>query len=441
MTLYLTLTTQPVSSLFLYRQMSPAPLNATETLLIDTLSFPIMLGLASKVMESRQPVLSSFLSSDDAVYGWLKQQDDKAVKGADAPTMSILLQPIFANIMEPDADIAGIMLMSVPWASLYLNQPPVKSLTPGMHVVMTDSCSKTQYTYQSLLDDKQGKVEFILQGLGDLHNPNYTDQRVSTTLTADHESMFSVQEGSGGAVKDDAMAEIVYSCEYKIDIYPSETFEQEFQSTTAIEGSANAGTTPAAIDTTEAANQVKKNATVATAIVVIIFLVTGIVFLLYDYVVQLRQEKVMKTATKTQAIVSSLFPKSVQDRMMKQVEEELADEAKLAKAAKSRNKESAALGADSDTAGPSSGNGSAGSGEANKGRTKDKLNNFLSDSSQQAPMTSVIQHKSKPIADLFVSLSATPPISLSPFSNLIMTHICTLVFFLYSPRPPLSSPI
>jgi hypothetical protein len=408
--------------------MSPAPLNATETLLVDTLSFPVMIGLTSKAMESRQPVLSSFLLSDDAVYEWLKQQDDKAVKAADdtalaelAPAMSILLQPIFANLVEPDADIVGIMLMSVPWSSLYLNQPPVNSLTPGMQVVMTDSCSKTQYTYQSVLDDKQEKVEFFLEGLGDLHNPNYTDQRVSTTLSADHESMLNVQDGSGGAVKDDAVAEIVFSCGYKIEIYPSETFEQEYQPTTATEGSVDTGSVPAAIDTTEAVNNVKKNATVATAIVVIIFLVTGIVFLLYDYVVQLRQEKVMKTATKTQAIVSSLFPKSVQDRMMKQVEEELADEAKLAKAAKNRNKESAAAAAvganDPDMAGPSSGNGSSGSGEANKGRTKDKLNNFLSDSSQQSPMTSVIQHKSKPIADLFVSVSFNSSTIVLPVST------------------------
>jgi hypothetical protein len=396
------------SFFLLHRQMSPTPLYATDMLLINTLSFPVMVELTGKVLESRQPVLSSFLSSHDAVYRWLKQQDDKAatdkttaiVAEHRAPAaISILLQPIFASLEQPDADIVGILLMTVPWSSLYLNQPPPANsfLAPGMHVVMTDSCSKTQYTYTGVLDEKQDKVEFVLQGLGDFHNHDYDDQVRSTTLSADHESMLNAQKGVA-AVKDEAAAKLVFSCEYKIDIYPSVAFEQEFRQTNPT----------GAADTTEATEMVQKNAIVATAIVVIIFFVTGTVFLLYDYVVQLRQEKVMKTATKTQAIVSSLFPKSVQDRMMKHVEEELADEAYLAKVAKSQSKESAAAAAaaaaDPDISGPLNRHASF------KGRTKEKLNNFLPVGAQQ-----VVQHKSKPIADLFVSATLPAP-PLSPYS-------------------------
>jgi hypothetical protein len=49
---------------------------------------------------------------------------------------------------------------------------------------------------------------------------------------------------------------------------------------------------------------------------VLIFAFTSLVFLLYDWMVELRQRKVMATAVQTSAIVSSLFPSTVRDRLL-----------------------------------------------------------------------------------------------------------------------------
>lgn len=48
---------------------------------------------------------------------------------------------------------------------------------------------------------------------------------------------------------------------------------------------------------------------------VLIFLFTSAVFLLYDFYVERRQKKVMTTAVRTNAIVASLFPSVVRDRL------------------------------------------------------------------------------------------------------------------------------
>ena len=70
-----------------------------------------------------------------------------------------------------------------------------------------------------------------------------------------------------------------------------------------------------------------------TAVIGTVFGVTAMVFLLYDYLVQNRQDKLATNAARTNAIVSSLFPKEVQKRMMeevKQKENEMREQKKRA---------------------------------------------------------------------------------------------------------------
>jgi hypothetical protein len=57
---------------------------------------------------------------------------------------------------------------------------------------------------------------------------------------------------------------------------------------------------------------------------VLIFAFTSAVFLLYDWMVEQRQRKVMASAVHTSAIVSSLFPSTVRDRLFKADEDNAA---------------------------------------------------------------------------------------------------------------------
>jgi Adenylate and Guanylate cyclase catalytic domain len=49
--------------------------------------------------------------------------------------------------------------------------------------------------------------------------------------------------------------------------------------------------------------------------VILIFVATSLVFIVYDYHVERRQKRVLSSATKSSAIVSSLFPSQVRDRL------------------------------------------------------------------------------------------------------------------------------
>ncbi len=53
-----------------------------------------------------------------------------------------------------------------------------------------------------------------------------------------------------------------------------------------------------------------------TLAVCLIFVFTGFMFLLYDRLVERRQDVVMKQASRTTAIVSSLFPESITKRLL-----------------------------------------------------------------------------------------------------------------------------
>jgi hypothetical protein len=67
---------------------------------------------------------------------------------------------------------------------------------------------------------------------------------------------------------------------------------------------------------------VTNNPIIFTVCAVLIFAFTSAVFLLYDWMVELRQRKVMASAVQTSAIVSSLFPSTVRDRLFKADEDD-----------------------------------------------------------------------------------------------------------------------
>ena len=67
---------------------------------------------------------------------------------------------------------------------------------------------------------------------------------------------------------------------------------------------------------------------VFTVILACVFVATGAVFLVYVQYVQQRQNKIVATALRTDAIVSSLFPSNVRDRILQDAEEQVEREMK-----------------------------------------------------------------------------------------------------------------
>jgi hypothetical protein len=65
--------------------------------------------------------------------------------------------------------------------------------------------------------------------------------------------------------------------------------------------------------------------------VVMVFFATTLVFFVYDCAMQRQQDKLLATAKRTTAIVSSLFPKNVQERLLKEAKESVEEELKRGK--------------------------------------------------------------------------------------------------------------
>ena len=89
-------------------------------------------------------------------------------------------------------------------------------------------------------------------------------------------------------------------------IYPSQVFEDQYD-----------GNTPA----------------IFAGVVALTFVLVAVVFLIYDVMVQRRNDKIVSNAAKSNAIVTQLFPGKIRDQIIAQNEEEM----KLKKLSKKDN--------------------------------------------------------------------------------------------------------
>jgi hypothetical protein len=170
---------------------------------------------------------------------------------------SYMIIPVFETV-NVDAPIVATLSSVLPWENYFDNLVPEG--IDGIHIVIRNPCSEP-ITYEI-----NGPVVTFL-GFGDFHNPEFDSLEATTDFTTYTE---------------------VTDCINTLHIFPSETFRDSYLSYRPIYYTGGA---------------------------VFIFFLTAVVFVLYDCLVEKRQDKVMATATRSTAIVSSLFPETVRERM------------------------------------------------------------------------------------------------------------------------------
>ena len=178
--------------------------------------------------------------------------------------------PIYDNFEDTRKPVA-ILLAWIRWADYFANVLPAS--IKGIIIVIQDSCGG-EYSYLA------NGVEVIGLGPGDHHDPNYS----SLKRTMDFSSVQNIAVGTkyGMAFNHDF-------CPISISIYPSDDFEETFTSQTPL---------------------------IMTLSVAMVFVFTAFMFLIYDRLVERRQMLVLRKAAQTHAVVSSLFPKNVRDRLL-----------------------------------------------------------------------------------------------------------------------------
>ena len=286
-------------------QMSPSPSDLA-FINYDVISSTVVKTLYFAMVATNGPVMSEILGQDHSL--------PRTSSASTTDPASLLLFPVYKNFNDTATDIAAFLEVLFDWKTF------VSYLLPAgegnVYYVVNSTCGD-EFTFKGT---DRGT---IFLGEGDHHEINY-DRYVAYVDLMTH-------EGDQDHIR---------PCLYGMSIYPSSELRQEFS--TSIPG-------------------------IFTGVVALAFFLMAFFFFAYDKFVQRRNDKIMRQAAKTNAIVSSLFPTNVRDRLF-----------------------------GNDNASVKSGK----TGASSRSGGRSRLKNFLSDSSTTAPGSSR-EIEDRPIADLF----------------------------------------
>ena len=216
----------------------------------------------SLMSETRNAVMSSFRSTNNT-GSLMNETNNAALSGYPATTKnpgSFLATPVFGSFAD-DSPIVAIFSGYLRWYRNFENLLPIDS-KPLILVVR--NCN------DSLSYEVRGPhVEFL--GFGDtFHDPKYDHLERNGTFTPYGSST---------------------GCDFTLHIYPTLAFEVNYHTNAP---------------------------TVNTVAIVSCFFLTAFLFVLFNVVVEYRQKRIVSNATKNSALVSSLFPENVRNRIIEE---------------------------------------------------------------------------------------------------------------------------
>ena len=171
--------------------------------------------------------------------------------------------------------IVAVVTTFVAWREYFKGLLPDEVI--GVVAVVENTCGEDGEG-QIFSFDLSGPNVTYLGGM-DTHDWVYDDLEITVNLTS---ALFGNETVGGGSALD-------LGCQHTIRLFPSDLLKETYTNVAPI---------------------------VYAGFVVFFFVLTAGVFILYDWLVERRQGKVMDTATRSNAIVSSLFPENVCGRLM-----------------------------------------------------------------------------------------------------------------------------
>lgn len=186
--------------------------------------------------------------------------------------MSHIFFPIFDSFRANRRSVA-VMSAWIHWMSYFEYILP--SSLSGIYVVLHDTCSGA-FTYE-IIGETVRPV-----GRGDLHDIKFDEMKRSASF----DSVSNIGDGTKHGLP--LNKEL---CMISIAVYPSQLFYSQHKTSTPI---------------------------IMTIAVAMIFVFTACMFVFYNRFVEWRQALVMHKALQTNAIVASMFPANVRDRLMNQ---------------------------------------------------------------------------------------------------------------------------
>jgi Adenylate and Guanylate cyclase catalytic domain len=234
--------------------------------LYNLFSDPIRAKALTNVMFHQNPAISEMRMRDTPYH----QYTGNFIGEASAD----LYYPVVNDTFRSSAElrVVGAIGFEFLWERLISGAVPAKS--DLVSLVLENTCGQA-HTYS--VDPTERRLQF--QANEDVHDPKYSHMG-RTSSYSDYKQLvrFESPDGDEGAT----------DCLYRFRVYPTQSFENEYLTRKPVVYSCFAGS---------------------------IFLATSLVFLLYDTAIRRRQSKVMKSALRTNDIVSSLFPDTVRGRL------------------------------------------------------------------------------------------------------------------------------
>ncbi|CAB9522230.1 Receptor-type guanylate cyclase gcy [Seminavis robusta] len=236
---------------------------------LDLRTYPAFTGFVDGMLAADHPVITTVV---DATY--LETNYDFRFDPAEQEEPhSYMLEPVYDTLTTNRTAVAFLSAF-LRWGTFFTDVLP--STEQGIFVVLESSCNQT-FTYE-LFGHKP-----VYLGEGNLHDTGLDSDKLEDTF--EFAPDIAMEKDSGHEF-----------CHYYAHIYPSTQWRDPFLTSNPL------------------------NYSIA---VFACFLVTALGFVMYDVLVQRRQAMVMRSAAKTNAIVTSLFPANVRDRLLDDAETEL----------------------------------------------------------------------------------------------------------------------
>ena len=235
-------------------QMSPPPPNS---------------GIVNYNLMSNENFSSALKIAMDVREPLFTQITDLSVliDGEDHAHESLLIQPVVLDADDHYSHVVASILATISWDEFFSDL--VRDGNQDMHVVLKNPCSD-KLTWK--INGKQA----LFVGLDDFHDPTYDEYEHVAKLTP--------------FLKSTALGTPGY-CEYEIFIYPSYDIEKLY---------------------------ISSRPKIFATITVMVFAGLLISFVVYDRLVRKRQQETQEQQAKSEAIVQSMFPAQIRDRLLKE---------------------------------------------------------------------------------------------------------------------------
>ena len=237
--------------------------------------------------EGRRDAIENVLRTEKPSYSRIlyKQEEHEAPHVRRETPRSILFYPVLSDYIS--FRIVGLVGVEFSWED-YFGLVPIRF--NGI-VLVLETTDDQVFTFK--VDG--GKAKFM--GEGDLHDSQYDDMEVQSTFKdfdgLGHngaEFWINTYQYGRRLQEEEGVIDVRnHTIHYQIRVYPSEEFK---------------------------ANYISDDPKVYAITVAMIFCFTSMLFVLYDCFVQRRQDLTMQSAERSSAVVNSLFPAVVRERLL-----------------------------------------------------------------------------------------------------------------------------